>query len=252
MTDTPARPARAPRTRGTIRKLEPRDRAAVREICCRTAFRNMGSDRLFEDREIHADYWTSYYTDHHPDESWVVEQDGKVIGYFFGCSDQAHFMRVMTLRIVPPALAKALWLLIVGRYRKPETRRYLWHMLTRGSREAPRIDFARFPAHYHCNILRSGYGHGYYTQLTLMFLDHLESIGVTHLHGFITEPPDSGAWQQFADRYTTASAEVTVEVPSTLFHYVLGDERPLVNRAWGISVANYRGWIQWLRDTRNL
>lgn len=249
MTETASKARRA---RGVIRKLEPRDRAAVRDICCRTAFRNMGSDRFFEDRELHADYWTAYYTDHHPQESWVIEQEGRVIGYFLGCSDQSHFLRVMTRKIVPRVAAKALWRLATRRYRKPETGRYLWHMLTRGAREAPRIDFRKFPAHYHCNILREGYGHGYYTQLTLMFLDHLESIGVTHLHGFITEPLGSGGWQKFADRYKAGSADVTVEVPTTLFRTVIGDDRPMVNRAWGMPVADYRTWIEWLRDTRNL
>lgn len=251
MAETPARPRRA-RSEPVIRPLEPRDREAVREICCRTAFRNLGSDRFFEDREVHADYRTSFHTDHHPGESWVVELDGRVIGYFLGCSDQALYLRVMARRIVPRAAAKALWRLVTGRCRRPETRRYLRHMLLRGAREAPKIDFARYPAHYHCNILRPGYGRGLYSRLTLMFLDHLERIGVDRLHGFITEPPDEGVWQRFADRYDVAKAEVTVEAPTTLFRDVIGDDRPMVNRGWGMPVAGYRGWIEWLRDTRNL
>lgn len=250
MADT-AKPRRQ-RAEGVIRKLEPRDRQAVRDICCRTAFRNMGAAKFFEDLELHADYWTSFYTDHHPDESWVIEQDGKVIGYFLACSDQKYFLRVMARRIVPRVLLRALGRMALGRYKKPETRRYLWHMITRGAKEAPKIDFDLYPAHYHCNILRQGYGRGYYTQLTLMYLDHLETIGVTRLHGFITEPPDAGIWQRFADKFTDASADVTVEVPTTLFKDVIGDDRPMVNRGWGITVENYRGWIQWLRDTRNL
>lgn len=244
MTEKRGRPGRK---RGMIRRLEPRDRQAVRDICCRTAFRNMGSDRFFEDRELHADYWTAFYTDHHPHESWVVEQNGRVIGYFFGCSDHARFHRVMSRRIVPRVLVKALWRLATGRYRKPETRRYLWHQISRGPREAPGMDFRKYPAHYHCNILREGYGQRYYTELVLMFLDHLESIGVTHLHGFITEPADTGGWQKFVDRFD-APFNITREVPSTLFRAVVGDTRPMVNRAWGMPVAGYRDWIIWLRD----
>ncbi|MEM9435813.1 MAG: hypothetical protein AAGA15_02140 [Pseudomonadota bacterium] len=240
------------RSQGTIRGLEPRDRQAVRDICCRTAFRNLGSDRFFEDRELHADYWTSYYTDYHPEESWVIEQDGKVIGYFFGCSDQKRFLRIMARRIVPGVLARALWRLVTGRYKKPETRRYLWHMLRHGAKEAPKIDFDKYPAHYHCNVLRPGYGRGYYSTLTLKYLDYLEGLGIYGVHGFITEPPDSGIWQRFADKFETAKADVTVEVPTTLFRSVIGDDRPMVNRGWGISIVNYRAWIEWLRDTRNL
>jgi hypothetical protein len=235
-----------------IRRLAPGDRAAVREIACRTAFRNMGSDALFEDRELHADYWTSYYTDHRPGESWVVEQDGEVIGYFLGCSDQADFLRVMSRRIVPRIIALALWRLATGRYRNPRTRRYLWHMLTRGAREAPRIDFATYPAHYHCNILRPGYGQRYYSEMLLMFLDHLEAIGVDRLHGFITEPAEGGIWQRFSAQFPGGAAEVTAEVPTTLFRRVMGDDRPMVNRGWGVTVPVFRAYALWLRETYNL
>lgn len=248
---TESRSRRTPHL-GTIRPLEPRDREAVRDICRKTAFRNMGSDRFFEDREVHADYWTRYYTDFRPWESWVVEQDSEVIGYFFGCSDQAHYVRTMALRILPSCLLRVLWRWATGQYKRVETRRYVRHMLLKGPKEAPKIDYARYPAHYHCNILRKGYGQGYYTQLTLMFLDLLEAKGVIRLHGHITEPVDSGIWQSFALRYDAASADVTDEVPTTLFANVIGDQRPMVNRVWGISVANYRGWIEWLRERYNL
>jgi hypothetical protein len=33
---------------------------------------------------------------------------------------------------------------------------------------------------------------------------------------------------------------------------VIGDDRPMVNRVWGVTVANYRVWIEWLRDRYNL
>jgi hypothetical protein len=248
---TESRSRRKPQL-STIRPLEPRDREAVRDICCKTAFRNMGSDRFFEDREVHADYWTRYYTDFRPWESWVVEQDGEVIGYFFGCSDQAHFIRTMTLRILPSCLRRVLWRLARGQYKRAETRRYIRHMLLKGPKEATRIDYARFPAHYHCNILRKGYGQGYYTRLTLMYLDMLETKGITRLHGHITEPIESGIWYNFARRFEAASADVTDEVPTTLFAEVIGDDRPMVNRVWGVTVANYRVWIEWLRDRYNL
>jgi len=254
MTDPkpPTRRRRDSPSPGVIRPYRPTDRDAVRDICCRTAFRNMGSDRFFEDRQVHADYWTRYYTDFNADEVWVIEQDGRVIGYFFGCSDHRRFTRIMALRILPACLARIAWRLATGRYKRPETRAYIRHMLVRGPREAAAIDYARYPAHYHCNILREGYGRGYYTQLTLMFLDRLEAKGITALHGHITEPAGPGMWQRFADRYVTDQADVTLEVPTTLFACVLGDQRPMVNRAWGMPVRGYRLWIEWLREKYNL
>ncbi len=242
------RPARAPHL---IRPYEPRDRHAVRAICCATAFRNAGSDKLFEDREVHADYWTSYFTDHRPEDSWVVEIEGEVIGYFLGCADHAHFLRVMGRRIVPSCLARALGRLAIGRYRKPQTRRYLWHMIRRGAAEVPRIPYLRFPAHYHCNTTRKGYGRGLYSTLVLMFLDRLDERGVQHIHGLITEPAEGGIWKRFAEA-NPGDVLAYDERPTTLFRDVLGDPTPYVNRGWGATVDGFRRWAEGLRDEHRL
>jgi hypothetical protein len=234
-----------------VRPYEPRDRVAVRDICCATAFRNAGSDRLFEDREVHADYWTSYYTDHRPEDCWVAEIEGEVVAYFLGCADHAHFLKVMARRIVPSCLGRAIWRLSTGRYRKPETRRYLWHMLRRGGVEAPRIPYLRFPAHYHCNTTRKGYGRHLYTTMLLMFFDRLEAKAVPGFHGLITEPADDGIWQRFAQAH---AAEILAydERPTTLFRDVLGDPAPYVNRGWCASLDAGRRWAAMLRDDYRL
>ena len=49
-----------------IRAYRPSDRDAVRDIACRTAFRNRGFESLVPDAELFADYWTRYYTDYEP------------------------------------------------------------------------------------------------------------------------------------------------------------------------------------------
>ncbi|PRX37849.1 hypothetical protein SAMN05216257_105186 [Meinhardsimonia xiamenensis] len=245
--------ARAARRRGLIRPLEPRDRAAVREIACRTAFRNMGAARMFEDLELHADYWTAYYTDHYPEDSRVIEQEGRVIGYFFGCPDHAHFTRVMARRIVPRVVGKALWRLATRQYKQPQTGRYLRHMLLHGAREAPRIPYAQYPATYHCNILREGYGQGYYTELVLDYLDRLEARGITGIHGHITEPAGSrGVWHRFAKEVPGVRVAAFDERPTRLFEVVLGETTPMVNRAWAFSIADYRAATTWLRETKGL
>ena len=239
--------------RGTvIRPYVPADRQAVRDICCRTAFRNAGSDRFFEDREVFADFGTRYYTDHRPEDVVIVEQEGEVIGYLFGCFDHAHYLRVMAWRIVPSCIARALWRLVRGRYRQPQTRAYLRHMILRGGAEAPPLDTRKYPAHYHCNILRKGYGQGLYTQLVLEFLDRLEARGVTALHGNITEPAESGTWDELSVTSPDREPVYRAEVPTQLFQAVTGDVRPMVNRVWGVSVPRYRGWITWLRKAHRL
>lgn len=244
--------ARKPRAAHLIRAYAPADRAAVRDICCRTAFRNMGSDRFVEDRDLHADYWTRYYTDFRPEELRVVEIEGAVIGYFLGCSDHRHFERTMARHILPRLLGRALWRLGTGQYRQASTRAYLIHMLRHGASEAPRIPVRDYPAHYHCNILRVGAGRRLYSELTLAFLDRLRAQGITGLHGFITEPAEGGIWHRFERLYDKARPDHYDERPTGLFRAVLGDPRPMVNRGWAMPVAGYRVWIEWLRETRGL
>lgn len=247
------RRAAAPGPRAEIRPLEPRDREAVREIACRTAFRNLGSDKLFEDREVHADYWTSYYTDHYPDDSYVLDQQGEIVGYFFGCPDHRAFTRVMARRIVPKAMGKALWRWATGRYKRPESGRYLRHMLLRGAREAPHIPYDLYPATYHCNMLRKAYGQRYYSEMLLMYIDRLQARGVTGMHGHITEPAGArGIWQRLSEVAPAAHATQYDEKPTTLFKAVLGDERPMVNRVWAVSTEDYRRWTEWLREHQKI
>lgn len=234
-----------------VRSYTSADRAAVRKICCDTAYRNKGSEFLFEDREIHADYWSSYYTDVTPDEVRVVELDGTVIGYFFGCTDTNAFRRYMARRIVPSCLLRAVWRLATGRYKTPQTRRYLWFMITRAAREEAEMDMDRFPAHYHCNLTEASRGQKLYTEMTLDFLDRIEARGITGIHGFITEPATRGIWDMFEKRYSKKMNPQNVmrtEKPTRAMEYIAGDPTPMVNRGWGCDIELYRDYMHFLRD----
>ena len=41
-------------------------------------------DPIYEDRELFADFLTTYYTDHEPESSFVLEIDGELKGYLLG------------------------------------------------------------------------------------------------------------------------------------------------------------------------
>jgi hypothetical protein len=230
----------------TIRPYAARDRAAVREINCRTAYRNRGHDFLFEDGALHADYWTSYFTDYRPEASWVVERDGRIIGYFLGCTDQAHFLRTMKRRIVPRIAALALWRSLT-RY-GPKSRRYVRFMLFTAPGETPDFPYLDFPAHYHCNITREGYGLNLYTTLALMFCDRLEALGVKRMHGAMLEPAGSAAFPRMIAAFGQENVEAYAEKPTRLFEVVAGDPRPMLNRVWGAGVPAFRRYFEWMRD----
>ncbi|MBV0912349.1 hypothetical protein [Anianabacter salinae] len=245
-----ARPARAAAADAIIRPYRPEDRAAVRAICCKTAFRNMGAAKLFEDEELFADFGTLYYTDQTPEEIRVVEKDGEVIGYFFGAPDHAAHLRAMR-RIVPRIVLTALWRWLRGRYKRPQTMRYLRHLVLNGGKEAPRVDFALFPATYHCNITRKGAGGRYYTTMLLDYLDRLEARGITGIHGFITEPEGTGIYQRFSEQQDAVIEEWDFR-STDLFKVVLGDDRPMVNHVAGATIPEFRKFALWLRDVKGM
>src|SRR3954452_14509188 len=66
----------------TIRPYEPRDRAAVREVCRATAYEGDGAALL--DPNLFADLMTRAWTDFGAGPLWVVENDGAVQGYLAG------------------------------------------------------------------------------------------------------------------------------------------------------------------------
>ncbi len=68
----------------TIRSYRKTDRDAVRRLCCQTGFLGTPIDPVYEDRQLFADFLTTYYTDWEPESSFVVEIDGEIRGYLLG------------------------------------------------------------------------------------------------------------------------------------------------------------------------
>src|SRR2546430_14745377 len=68
----------------TIRSYRKTDRDAVRNLCCQTGFLGMPIDPVYEDRQLFADFLTTYYTDWEPESSFVVEIDAQIAGYLLG------------------------------------------------------------------------------------------------------------------------------------------------------------------------
>ena len=67
-----------------IRSYRASDREAVRWLCCQTGFLGEPIDPVYEDHELFADFLTTYYTDHEPESSFVLELEGEICGYLLG------------------------------------------------------------------------------------------------------------------------------------------------------------------------
>jgi hypothetical protein len=142
--------------RAVVRPYEPKDRAAVRRICCITAFRNRGARAVVGNEEAFADYWTRYYTDMEPGLSFVAVRGGHVVGYVLACQDSRRHLRAMATRIAPRVLARLLADVAGGRHRESAVRRYLYWAARWSWRETVPVPTERFPAHYHVNATAEG------------------------------------------------------------------------------------------------
>ncbi len=131
-----------------LRRYQPSDRERVRQLCCDTGFLGNPIDPVFEDRELFADYLTSYYTDCEPESAFVLEVDGEIKGYLLGCrfpERQRQYEFGLVLRLVWRGIWRYLF-----RY-NAASRKFVHWILTRGRREVPPAP--RDCAHFHINLL---------------------------------------------------------------------------------------------------
>ncbi|HEX8280378.1 MAG TPA: hypothetical protein VF551_03295, partial [Chthoniobacterales bacterium] len=131
----------------SIRPYRPSDREAVRRLCCQTGFLGEPVDPVYEDRELFADFLTTYYTDHEPESSFVLEVDGELRGYLLGSrkpllNQLYSFYQNLCLSI------RALL-----RYRRynDRSRRFIRWIVMNGWREVPAAP--RRTPHFHINLL---------------------------------------------------------------------------------------------------
>lgn len=166
-----------------IRPYEPRDRDAVRRICCDTADRGAPVEHFFSDRELIADLVTSYYTDFEPETCWVADAGGTVMGYLTGALDTGRYDRVFRSRILPRALLRAAGR---GALFRAETWRMLAALVASAKGYIARGHFGTIcPAHLHIDILDGYRGQHVGRRLMQAFLDRVAAAGIRGIHAAV-------------------------------------------------------------------
>ncbi len=162
-----------------VRSYESRDREAIRRLCCETGFLGNPIDPVFQDRDLFADYLTSYYTDWEPESSFVVEQDGVVKGYLLG-SRRPFLQQIHSLWHNLALLFKG-----IRRYRtyNRATRDFIGWILRNSWREVPAAP--RRTAHFHFNLLPEVQSMAGTRQLLVAYFDYLRSHGERAVFGQI-------------------------------------------------------------------
>ncbi len=165
--------------RRNIRPYHPCDREAVRRICCDTGFLGQPIDPIFQDRELFADFLTSYYTDAEPESSFIIEVNGAVGGYLLGSRNHARREK-FERQLLPKIALRAAHRLLSGRYNSA-TRSYLMWLITRGWRETPRAP--KHVPHFHINLLPQARSVPDTYRLIQSFLNYLVAAGEKSVFG---------------------------------------------------------------------
>jgi hypothetical protein len=168
--ETTSLPSRA---RYDIRPYRPEDRDAVRAICADTGFLGKPIDPAFEDRELFADYLTSYYTDAEPESTLVCELDGAVKGYLMGSRFPKRKAR-FEARLLPALVVRGLWRYFTRPY-NAASRRYVRWIITHARKENP-FTPPNIP-HFHFNIRPEARDVRTTVELVDTFLQYLTSHG---------------------------------------------------------------------------
>ena len=161
----------------TIRNYRRSDREAVRELCCSTGFLGEPIDPVYEDRELFADFLTTYYTDHEPESSFVLEVDGEICGYLLGCR------RPLWNQLYSLYQNIVLFLRALGRYflYNSRSRRFIRWTLVHGWREVPAAP--RRTPHFHINLLPSARKISNTRALMSAYLSYLYRCGEKRVYG---------------------------------------------------------------------
>ena len=161
-----------------IRRYRPEDRAAVYDVCVRTA--DIGSDARgrFESDDLPGDIWAGPYVDLEPESAFVVEQGGAVVGYVIAAADTRAFVERWRIEWLP---------YFAGRYERNDD-------TAAGFRPErmliPELD--EYPAHLHIDLLPEAQGRGWGRALIRRLLAEVRERGVPGVHLGV-HPDNSGA-----------------------------------------------------------
>jgi GNAT superfamily N-acetyltransferase len=163
----------------TIRSYRDSDREAVRGLCCKTGFLGEPIDPVYEDRELFADFLTTYYTDPERESCFVLETDGEIVGYLLGSR------RPLQNQLY--AFYQNVWLFFraLARYFRynARSRRFIRWTLVHGWREVPAAP--RRTPHFHINLLPDARRISTTRALMSAYLSYLYRCGEKRVYGQI-------------------------------------------------------------------
>lgn len=196
----------------TIRRYQPSDRSAVRQLAGDTAHFGEPIERFFDAREVFLDAFATYYTDVAFNYLWVAHAEDGLLGYLMGCPDtrsQYLWFRSNVTRVA--------WRAATLRYPGVFTRKSLAYIWRYARLRVPSLDLAPYPAHLHINTRVDRRGQGVGTALMRAYLDQLRNENVPGVHlETSSENKIAAPW------YEKLGFQLLQRTPTNLYQYSVG------------------------------
>jgi len=165
----------------TIRAYQETDRAALYDICVRTAADGQDARGLYSSDEMMPDVYAGPYAQLEPGLAFVLADPRadppRVVGYVVGTSDTENFVRAYRSTWIP---------LLDGKYPvPPDPPRTLEDWLLSSHYRPERMLLAElrdYPAHLHIDLLPDYQGQGYGTALIETFFAAAAEAGADGVH----------------------------------------------------------------------
>ncbi|MFX1250641.1 MAG: GNAT family N-acetyltransferase [Promethearchaeota archaeon] len=209
-----------------IRPYQKSDRDSIVDICYATGYMGEDLTRHFRDRKLFALIFALYYTDYEPENCFVADFNGKVVGYIIGTHNTSHqqwkFLLKMGWKILlrlifftswryPHDLTKIFQIVVnslkkrdkppIGVYNREnqendEEKQKVNEQLKKNHQmigslvSFPLLNkeiIHQYPGHLHINLLEEFQGKGAGGQLLTTFENHLVSHGVKGYHLHTTD-----------------------------------------------------------------
>jgi ribosomal protein S18 acetylase RimI-like enzyme len=169
-----------------IRKYQPNDLIAVKEITYRTGFKgeDLTGRNFIDDKYLFFLIFIGYYPRYEPEHFFVSTDThtNDLVGFICGTPDTAAQGRRFRWKIIPRLIFRGI---TCTTWRYPRTLKMLFQMSSMRhyfDAEVIKKMQTEYPAHLHINILSEYQRIGLGTRLIHTFEEHLENLGVSGVH----------------------------------------------------------------------
>jgi ribosomal protein S18 acetylase RimI-like enzyme len=191
-----------------VRRYEPTDLGALREICILTGHSGRDARGSMTDTSLLPDVFAEPYVVYDPLLAFVADDDGRAVGYILGTADTVAFadwFRTTWLPLVAPKHA--------GRPAEITDFESLILELMYNPGRMVHDDLAPYPAHLHIDILPEYQGQGLGRKLIDAFRGELVSRGVEKFH--LSMDPQNVNARAFYDRIGFEPIKVSTDPTGT-------------------------------------